>query len=334
MRASHLCAPLFAVTLVGGVVFADKPGRPKPATAEYTDDADTLDRFTRKLGELAKADKCMKPADLKEVAGENKTAKLTPAEPWDKSLSPEEVAERVRPSVFLLGSVVGDKKNGYEEGRMATAWAAGADGTLVTNWHVFDGIEDDEHYGAMDHKGEVFPLTAVLAVDKAADVAVVKVAAKGLTPLPLATAAAKVGSWVGVLGHPGDRYYTFTQGAVTRYSVYQEDDGAKTRWMGVTAEYAYGSSGSPVVDRCGNVVAMAALTENIDYPDAGGAQPAARRATMVRRVVRKPSADDKKKGEKANPAAPPAVPSAVQMVLKLTVPASDLRAVTQGIEKE
>ena len=227
---------------------------------------------------------------------------------------------------------------------MATAWAVGADGVLVTNRHVFEDIEDDEHYGAMNHKGEVFPITEVLAIDKAADVAVVRIAAKGLTPLPLATGPAKVGAWVGVLGHPGDRYYTFTQGHVTRYSTHTEDDGAKTKWMGISAEYAYGSSGSPVVDRTGTVVGMAALTENIDYPDDGGAaaqaRPVVKRPPMVRRFAQKPKDDDKKKEKgaekkeepKADPAPPAVAPSAVQMVLKLTVPASELRAVMQGKE--
>lgn len=315
------------VLLVAGAAAAADP--PKPAAVEYLDDADVLDRFTKKLGELAKAGKCLKADDLKEQVGKEKSAALAPAKPGDTPLSPEDLAERLRPSVFLLGSVVGDAKTGHEQGRMATAWAVGADGVLVTNWHVFDQIEADESYGAMDHAGRVFPLVAVLAADQAADVAVVKVGAKGLTPLPLAAGPPRIGAWVGVLGHPGDRYFTFTQGHVTRYSKYTEDDGAQTKWMGVTAEYAYGSSGSPVVDRCGNVVGMAALTENIDYPDDGGPVQAARRRPMLRRAVRKPTDDEKKKDDKP---APVAIPSAVQMVLKLTVPAAELRGVLKGKE--
>lgn len=322
MRALRLSAPVLILFAAVGVSLADKP-----QAVEFTDDTKTLDDFTKKLGELVKADKGMKPADLKAaVEGKKRaTAKVTPAKPNDKPLSPEEVGERVRAGVFLFGSVTGDKENGFDQGRMATAWAATADGVLVTNWHVFDQIEDDEHYGAMGADGKVYPLVEVLAVDKAADVAVVKVAAKGLTPLPLADKPAKVGAWVGVLGHPGDRYYTFTQGHVSRYSTYTEDDDAKTRWMSITADYAYGSSGSPVVDKFGNVVGMAALTENIDYPDDGGGQAdkAVRKArqSMVRRAVNRRD-DDKKKD-----AAPAPTPSALQMVVKLTVPAADVRAV-------
>lgn len=330
MRALRLSAPVLILFAAVGVTLADRPDRVKSAV-EFTDDTKLLDDFTKKLGELVKADKGVKPADLKAAVEDKKkaTAKVSPAKPGDKPLSPEEAGDRARASVFLFGSVTGDKENGFDQGRMATAWAATADGVLVTNWHVFDQIEDDEWYGAMAADGKVYPLVEVLAIDKAADVAVVKVAAKGLTPLPLADKPAKVGAWVGVLGHPGDRYYTFTQGHVSRYSTYTEDDDAKTRWMSITADYAYGSSGSPVVDRFGNVVGMAALTESIDYPDDGGGQAdkAVRKArqSMVRRAV-KLRDDDKKKEEKKG-AAPAPTPSALQMVVKLTVPAADVRAV-------
>jgi S1-C subfamily serine protease len=134
-----------------------------------------------------------------------------------------------------------------------------------------------------------------------------------------------------VLGHPGDCYYTFTQGHVTRYSAYKEDDGSRTRWMSITADYAYGSSGSPVVDRYGNVVAMAALTENIDYPDDGGGLARAARKPMMRKFARRPIDDDKKKEEKKpDPAPPAAAGSLLQMVVKMTVPMSELKAVLSG----
>jgi serine protease Do len=308
-------------------VFADQP----MLEVEFTDDTERLDNFTRKLGELAKADKCIKPGELKKKAETNFTGKLEPAKPADKPLSPEELAVKLRESVFLIGSVIGDAQNGYEQGRMATAWVA-ADGVLITNGHVFDQIDDDEFYGAMNHKGEVFALTDLLAIDSLRDVAAVKIDAEKLTPLPIATKLAKVGSWVGVLGHPGDRYFTFTQGHVSRYSTFKEDDGKRTRWMSITADYAYGSSGSPVVDRFGNVMAMAALTESIDYPDDGGGNVKAVRKSMVRRTTKRLTDDDKKKEEKKGEAAVAAAAAGtpLQMVVKMTVPVSELLEVIRG----
>jgi hypothetical protein len=149
-------------------------------------------------------------------------------------------------------------------------------------------------------------------VNKAADVAVFRIAATGLTPLPVAAAAPRVGAWVGVLGHPGDRYYTFSQGHVSRYERVKPEDGPEERWMAVTAEFAYGSSGSPVLDRTGAVVGMAAMTENIDYPEP---EPAPR--------------DASKDKEKKDP--PPAKSGTLlQMVVKLTTPAAELWKVIGG----
>ena len=225
-------------------------------------------------------------------------------------MTPERIAASLKASVFLVGSVT--KEDGeYADGRMATAWVLAADGVLVTNWHVFDEMGEAEYFGATNAAGEIFPITGVLARNKAADIAVFRIAAKGLTPLPISTAPAVVGAWTGVLGHPGDRYFSFTQGHVTRYTKYKDDDDVPTKWMAIDADYAYGSSGSPVVDRFGNVVGMAALTENIDFPDEGDkAEKVRKRMVKVRK-----KADEK----------PKAVPSALQMVVKLTVPASELR---------
>jgi serine protease Do len=309
--------------LVPVLAWADKP----IATTRYTDDAAVLEKFTRKLGKLAEKGDCAFGKELAKKCAENRTFKLESAKPSDKALSPEDLAEKIKPSVFLIGSVLGDKDNGFEQGRMATAWVIGADGYLMTNAHVLEDMEDDEHMGVMDHEGNVFAMTDVVAINKLADVAVVKIAAKDLTPLPLAAASAKPGSWVGVLGHPADRYYTFTQGHATRHSQTKNDDGEVSRWLNITAEYAYGSSGSPVVNSTGAVVGIAAMTEAIDYPDDLPAAPEkAKRMLRTKKKALKKD-DEKKKDEKKPEAVPaPAFGSSLQMVVKLAAPLDDLRA--------
>ena len=137
------------------------------------------------------------------------------------------------------------------------------DGVLVTNWHVFDKM-GKECYGVVNHKGEVFPVIDALGADPTADIALIRVAGKGFTPLPLA-ADEKVGAWIAVLSHPGNQFFTFTQGHVTRYTQ-NTSDGKRQRWMSLSADFAYGSSGGPVLNRFGAVVGMATVTANIDYP--------------------------------------------------------------------
>jgi serine protease Do len=347
---------VFAVALIPPAR-AEKPRSTKPAAdtdgAWFIDDDELYDDFMSKLRELAKAEKCLPAAKLKDLVSEDRTSRVTPVKPSTEKLDPEDVYKKVLPGVFLIGSVLpdiaennepdekkDDKKDdkgekiekdkagdGFLDGRLATAWVLTADGVLVTNWHVFDATEDGEVFGVMDHRGKAYPVIDVLAVNKAADIAVIKVDAKGLTPLAVADKPASVGAWVAVLGHPGDRYYTFTQGSITRYSKMKREDGATERWMSITADYAYGSSGSPVVDRTGAVVGMAALTENLDYPDAEPIPPAGpkdgdKKPEPATKPDEKPQ-DPDKKPEEAPP--PVAKGSSLQMVMKLAVPAGEIR---------
>jgi serine protease Do len=308
------------------VVLADKTV--SVATTTYTDDAALLEKFTKNLGKLAEKGECAFGKELGKKCEENRTFKLDTLKSSDKALSPEDLAEKIKPSVFIIGSVLGDKDKGFEQGRLATAWVIGAEGYLMTNWHVLEAIEDDEHFGVMNHEGKVFAMTDVMAMNKLADVAIIRITAKDLTPLPLAAVSVKVGSWVGVLGHPADRYYTFTQGHATRYSQFKNDDGEKTRWLNITAEYAYGSSGSPVINSTGAVVGMAALTESVDFPEEVPVPQNAKRMLRAKQVRSLKKDDDKKKEDKKPDAAPApaAFGSTLQMVVKLAAPLDDIRA--------
>ncbi len=329
MSGCRLALPVLVLFVSAAFAPAAEPG------PSFVDDDDITAKFTEKLSALAKAGKCLPVEKLRTLAEKDKVGDLKPSKSDGKPLPAEDIYKKALPSVFLIGSVIADKeaKGGYDTGRLATAWVLAADGVFVTNWHVFDRIQDGEFYGVMDRTGKTYPLTDILAMNKNADVAVVKVDAKGLSPLPVAAEPPPVASWVAVLGHPGDRHFTFTQGNVSRFNTYNDPETkTSSKWMAITAEYAYGSSGSPVLDKTGAVVGMAALTENIDYPDD---EPAAAKNVGRKRMVRLPAQkpkDDKPPEAKAKD--DKAVPkgSALQMVVKLTVPVTALRAVIVGKE--
>jgi hypothetical protein len=314
-----------------------KPAAPAPREAAdpwYVDDAEVFDGLYEKLRHLAEKGKCLPSDRMKEKRKPSRAAVELP-KPNDKPLTPAEVYKRAVPAVFVLGSVYRDPQTGdWLDGIYATAWAAGPDGVLVTNWHVFDDLEEDEVFGAADHRGNVYPLADILGGDKAADVLVLRVGGKGFAALPVAEEAAPVASWVGVLSHPGDHFYLFTQGHVARYSTNRDDDGNRERWMGITAEYATGSSGAPVLDDRGNVAGMTALTVTIDAPP-DGAMP--EKMKDRRRPFRKareaqdkpaPKANDPKgKDDPQGKPMPAPQPGSVQMVLKLAVPGPVLHQV-------
>jgi hypothetical protein len=325
---------LLLVVVLGTLTGAARqsPAQPRPKADPgkhpwYVDDAEYLDRLTATLSGLAATGKCLPPDRVAKKIAKDGTCAITPAKPGDRPLAPEEVYKLALPGTFAIGCVLRPEKPGddYETGWFATAWAVAADGVLVTNWHVFEDA-DRAYFGAANHKGEVFPVTDILAVNKKADVAVVKVAGKGFAPLPVAAEPAEVGSWVGVLSHPGHQWFTFTQGHVTRYTKNFGDtpEAKGERWMTVTADFAGGSSGGPVLNRFGAVVGMACLTSNIDFD---GEDPP---ADDKKDPPRKPNPDDPPK-KKPDPKAPeppgPPAESRVQMIVKLTVPAGQVRKV-------
>jgi serine protease Do len=325
-----------ALLLVLAVPFAlpgvaQPPKKAEPAAAAkpwFVDDEKLFDEFMEKLTDLAKDGKCLAHDKLVAKMKPGAKARLAPAKPGDKALSPEEVYKLSLPSVFVVGSVYKDKDGDWQDGLYATAWVAAPDGVLVTNWHVFEDLEPGEVFGALDYEGNVYPVTDFLGGDKVADVAVFRIDAKGLTPLAIADGHAEIGSWVGVLSHPGDNFFVFTTGSVTRYSTNKNDDGKQEKWMGLTAEYAGGSSGAPILNKYGAVVGMAALTLTVD--DGGGVvNPPARKRLLLgqppksRNAKRQPPVAPpprEKRDPKDPPKPEPAPPATVQMILKMGVP--------------
>jgi len=295
---------------------AQKPRADLPAKPWFVDDTKLFDEFMEKLIELAKGGKCLAHEKLTAKMKSGTKAKVALTKASDKALSPEDIYKTVLPSVFIVGSVYKDNDGEWNDGLYATAWVAAADGVLVTNWHVFEELEPEEVFGAVDHKGNVYPMIDFLGGDKTADVAVFRIAAKGLTPLPVSEDFAPVGSWVSVLSHPGDNFFVFTTGNVTRYSSNKSEDGKRERWMGLTAEYAGGSSGSPVLNKYGSVVGMAALTLTIED---GAGTPKPIEGRRLRREKPNLAPPPREKPE-AKVEAKPAPAMTVQMVLKMAVP--------------
>lgn len=306
-----------AMVAIGFAAWSFAQEREEPP---YVDDDVLALRFEATLGARADEKKGLGAKKAKRLTEKDRVGAVTLPPPRDQAMTPEEAYVQAKASTFVFGAV--KKEDGkWVVSREATAWAATADGVLVTNWHLFDKIEDGEVFGAMTRGGEVYPVVDVLAVDRVADVAAVRIEAKNLVPLPLARAPAKVASWVGVLGHPGGRYFTFTQGTVTRYEKLTTDNDVYTRWMSIDADFANGSSGSPVIDRFGNVVGMAAVTEAIDAPDDPPADPKKASRRRPARLVQ-PPVDGKKPPEAKKDADPRG--SSLQMVVKLAAPAAEI----------
>src|SRR5690606_39450353 len=122
---------------------------------------------------------------------------------------------------------------------------------IVTNEHVIAGAETIQ---IVDANGDTVPIAGVTAIDARADVAVL-LAPDGYRP-PAALEAwprmPVVGEEVIVIGNPSGLERSVSTGII---SAGREDRGV--RLLQMTAPISAGSSGSPVLDRAGNVIGVA-----------------------------------------------------------------------------
>ncbi len=175
---------------------------------------------------------------------------------------------QARESVVVVGSAYKCPRctNWHTGG--ATGFFLTSDGVVVTNYHVVDQ-EDKRSLFVMTSDGRVFPVVESLAGDKAADVAIVRIEPVDqhgqratFKPLTLATGT-RVGQNVRVIHHADSRYYTLTEGIVSRKYVSPQQ--GNSRWITITADYARGSSGGPLFDDAGHVIGIVASTSSVYY---------------------------------------------------------------------
>jgi hypothetical protein len=159
-----------------------------------------------------------------------------------------------------------------------------ADGAAATCFHVVEPSTEvkDGCLVALDEAGKIHPVVEVLAANRESDACIVRIEGKGFTPLALNTNT-----------YPGDTVYCFSDpinhreyfsaGIVNRF--YQP---AKVRRSGsraaeavlptrinVSTDWAPGSSGSAVLDECGNVVGHVSSVSMPNAPAPARAAPKA-----------------------------------------------------------
>ncbi len=229
------------------------------------DDSKIFEGFEEKMDQFKTDAVAATGEDLAEQLKAGAKAKVKLPKVADLGAGANLYAE-LAPSVFVITSIYKcDKCDKWHRSGGASAWALTADGVMVTNYHVFEGSEDQGAFGIISVTGEVFPVEKVLAASKEADVAIFKVKGSGFRPLGLSIEPA-VGTPVNIISHPNGRYFYYTSGRISRYFQNKGRGGAdRGVWMHVTAEYAKGSSGGPIFDDQGRVVAMVSSTNSIYY---------------------------------------------------------------------
>jgi S1-C subfamily serine protease len=188
------------------------------------------------------------------------------------SAQPATDYEQMCRSVVVVGSADFCKDcNGAHMGGFGTGWVIDPRGRIVTNHHVVEDKQAEE-LGVMTFDGRVFPVRRILASDSKGDAAILEInpAGEALPALPLANTA-RTGEAIRVVGHPDGRFYTLSEGVVSRaYAEGNSDDDSRRTWLTVTADCGVGSSGAPVLNLAGEVVGMVSSTSTLLATDEAG----------------------------------------------------------------
>ena len=232
------------------------------AETRYFNDLKLGSDFQKGLEKLLEGNQSVRLADLKRQLTQ-KHSKVELGEIPLHSVSPNKLYDQVCKSVLVMGRLYNCGKCSKWHTSMASAFAIGKEGIIVTNYHVLEK-DDGEILGAMDAEGTVYGVEKVLAANREDDLVILKLRDAKLIPMSLGKPA-NVGSDVWVISHPNRKLYMMTKGMVSRYQMILKSGQKPGRRMSITADYAKGSSGAPVFNRKGQVVGVVSSTSSIYY---------------------------------------------------------------------
>ncbi len=128
-----------------------------------------------------------------------------------------------------------------------------APNVIATNYHVIE--EATEAHGIIASTNAKVRVIGYVAVDKEADLILLKVSGSPRTPLKMAKSKVVIGQTIYTVGAPLGMSGTISNGMVSAI----RNDGY-VDYLQITAPISSGSSGSPVVNRVGEVVGISTLT--------------------------------------------------------------------------
>lgn len=193
--------------------------------------------------------------------------------PKTESFTVEQLAERTRASIVIIHHTGREgKRNGLGAG-----FVVSADGLIATNLHV---IGDARPITVQLADGAKHEVVSVHASDRSHDLALVKIDAKNLKPLPLADSdAVKVGQAIAALGHPQGLEHSVVAGVL---SGKRDVEGIPMLQIAMPIEQ--GNSGGPVLDQQGRVVGVVTM-KSLVTANLGFAVP----SNALKTILKKPN---------------------------------------------
>jgi len=244
----------------------------------FTDDAKILATYQKSLDSLFLKVKSVTAEDAKTQLAENtKAIPLNLVKTDKRKKDGNELYELAKPATVTVGIAYLCPRCSNSHISESSGYVIDPSGIVVTNYHVaamYANISDGNKPLGLTVRmanGKIYAVKSVLACSKTNDLAIIKLATDGekIPALPLAQAG-KVGDDVYVLGHPKGMHYFFSKGIVT--NKYMEEAGEINKkffreMMAISADYATGSSGGPVMDSYGNVIGTVSNTKMFTHSE-------------------------------------------------------------------
>ena len=114
-----------------------------------------------------------------------------------------------------------------------------------------------------DEENKIYQTKAVLGADAGADTALLRVSGDGLKPLPI-RADVELGEHAYCFSDPLRRRGYFSDGIVNRFYSDDPKNAPTAERINVSTDWAQGSSGSAILDECGNVIGHVAAIQTFN----------------------------------------------------------------------
>ena len=249
----RIASALFLCLSVGFSAIADEP--------EYINDRAVRGQIEQKGRALADAGKTIENKVLQERMKEDFTVSAVAPAEFTLTKDGEDLYDTVDDGVLIISRLYLCGKCDKLHANNASGFVVSKDGMAVTNHHVMENSDENtQTFVAMTRSGKVYPIIEVLAASDKHDVALVQLdlGDDELTPLPIARTA-EVGEDVHVVSHPKGRFYEYSKGHIGRFLLSPRNK--NTKRISVTSHYGGGSSGGPIFNDQGQVVAVVSEAE-------------------------------------------------------------------------
>jgi S1-C subfamily serine protease/regulator of sirC expression with transglutaminase-like and TPR domain len=192
--------------------------------------------------------------------------------PPPKPQTTADLAESIAPSLVKITQMGREGADGIGSGFIVSA-----DGLIATNLHV---IGEARRLQVEMHDGQTHAVTSIHATDSHRDLALLKIDAKNLKPLPLGDSQkVRQGESVVAMGAPEGLAFSIVQGVL---SATREIDGNDMLQIAIPIEK--GNSGGPLLDMRGKVLGILTL-KHIKTDNLGFAMP----VNALKDLIEKPN---------------------------------------------